>query len=173
MMNIKYIAMLSALFLVAHVPAAELAHQFNSPAFSGIGYSSHILTIKQLEDQQKDKNKALADALKAQADAAVANTPQAIFLANLQSRIYSQLAKQLTDSMFGSGATCTSTIQCGIIPNLGGNEVTWRLGDPSYVNPKTGLNDEKNMVVITIKPMDCVSLSCTTNMLVPSGTFYF
>jgi hypothetical protein len=33
--------------------AAELQHNFNSPAFSGVGYSSHVLTLKQLEDQQK------------------------------------------------------------------------------------------------------------------------
>ena len=38
--------------------AAELQHNFNSPSFSGIGYSSHVLTIKQLEDQAKEKNKA-------------------------------------------------------------------------------------------------------------------
>ena len=33
--------------------AAELVHQFNSPAFNGVGYSSHVLTIEQLETQRK------------------------------------------------------------------------------------------------------------------------
>jgi hypothetical protein len=50
--------------------AAELTHNFNSPAFSGIGYSSHVLTIYQLEQQQKEKNKAETNALKAEAESA-------------------------------------------------------------------------------------------------------
>ena len=64
------------------VRAGEMVHQFNSPAFSGSGYSSHILTIKQLEDQAKEKNKAAVDALKAKAESDAANTPQARFVAN-------------------------------------------------------------------------------------------
>jgi hypothetical protein len=112
--------------------AAELQHHFSSPAFSGIGYSSHVLTIKQLEDQQREKNQAKADAEKAKAEADLLNTPQARFIANLESRVYAQLAKQLTDSMFGEGATCTTRgIVCGSIPDLGGNTITWKLGDGS------------------------------------------
>ena len=143
---------------------AELQHQFSSPSFSGQGYSSHVLTIKQLEDQQKDKNKALADALKAKADSDAANTPQAQFLANLESRIYSQLAKQLTDSMFGEGATCnTPGAVCGTIPDLGGNSVSWSLGS-------TGTKDQ-GMIIINITNNS--NPSQTTVMKVPAGTFYF
>ena len=72
--------------------SAELQHIFSSPSFSGIGYSSHVLTLYQLETQAKDKNKAAADALKAKAESDALNTPQAKFQANLESRIYSQLA---------------------------------------------------------------------------------
>ena len=142
--------------------AAELQHQFNSPSFSGVGYSSHVLTIKQLEDQQKEKNKAAADALKAKADADAANTPQAKFLANLESRIYSQLAKQLTDSMFGEGATCTTRgVVCGTIPDLGGNTISWKLGDGS----------DSGLIIISITNL--LNPSQTTTMKVPAGTFYF
>jgi hypothetical protein len=86
--------------------AAELVHQFNSPAFSGVGYSTHVLTIEQLEatrkQKQKDEQKAAAD--KAERDAK--NTNLAKFLVNVESRIYAQLSKQLADSMFSdSGAT--------------------------------------------------------------------
>ena len=86
--------------------AAELVHQFNSPAFSGVGYSTHVLTIEQLEatrkQKQKDEQKATAD--KAERDAK--NTNLAKFLVNVESRIYAQLSKQLADSMFSdSGAT--------------------------------------------------------------------
>lgn len=86
--------------------AGELVHQFNSPAFSGQGYSSHVLTIEQLEAQRK---KTIADAQKAAADKAerdAKNTNLAKFLVNVESRIYAQLSKQLADAMFTeSGAT--------------------------------------------------------------------
>lgn len=142
--------------------AAELQHNFNSPAFSGIGYSSHVLTIKQLEDQQKEKNQAKADALKAQAERDALNTPTARFIANLESRIYSQLAKQLTDSMFGEGATCTTPgVVCGSIPDIGGNAISWKLGDGS----------DKGMIVINITSL--TNPTQNTTMKVPTGTFYF
>jgi hypothetical protein len=38
------------------VLAAELQHNFSSPSFSGVGYSSHVLTLHQLETQAKDKS---------------------------------------------------------------------------------------------------------------------
>ena len=142
--------------------AAELQHSFNSPAFSGVGYSSHVLTINQLETQASEKNKAAADALKAKAESDALNTPQAKFLANLESRIYSQLAKQLTDSMFSEGATCTTPgIICGNIPDIGGNNITWKLGDGS----------DTGMIIIDI--VNNINPSQTTVMKVPSGTFYF
>jgi len=154
--------LLISAFLPLSVTAAELTHQFNSPAFSGQGYSSHVLTIKQLEDQAKEKNKAAADALKAQAERDAANTPTARFIANLESRIYSQLAKQLTDSMFGEGATCTTAgVVCGSIPDIGGNSISWQLGAGSY----------SGMIVITITNLS--NTSQVTTMKVPAGTFYF
>lgn len=142
--------------------SAELQHNFNSPAFSGVGYSSHVLTIKQLEDQAKEKNKAAADALRAQAERDAQNTPTARFIANLESRIYSQLAKQLTDSMFGEGATCTTAgVVCGSIPDIGGNSISWKLGDGS----------DTGMIVITITNL--TDTTQVTTMKVPAGTFYF
>ena len=36
--------------------SAQLVHQFYSPAFSGIGWSSHVLTIEQLEATRTQKN---------------------------------------------------------------------------------------------------------------------
>ena len=152
----------STFFAVSSAIAVELVHSFNSPAFNGQGFSSHALTIKQLEDQAKEKNKSAEDALKAKAESAAANTPQARFIANLESRIYSQLAKQLTDSMFGEGATCTTTgVICGSIPNLGGNAITWSLG----------AGNDQGMIVITIQ--DLSNVSNITTMKVPAGTFYF
>jgi hypothetical protein len=158
---------ISTLLLIgSYANSAELVHQFNSPAFSGANYSSHILTIKQLEDLQTDKNKSLIESLKAKAERDAQNTPQAQFVANLQSRIYSQLAKQLTDSLFGAteAPTCTSASAgaiCGSIPDLAGNSVTWKLG----VGSETGL--------IIIKITNLADPTQFTEMKVPSGTFAF
>ena len=88
---------LFAISVTAVAWSAEIQHNFNSPSFSGVGYSSHVLTIQQLETQNKDKNKAAADAIKARAEAAAANTPQQQFITSLQSRIYAQMAKQIAD----------------------------------------------------------------------------
>lgn len=151
-----------ASLLTSSVQAGELVHQFSSPAFSGQGYSTHVLTIKQLEDQSKERNESAEDALRARAEAAAKDTPQARFIANLESRIYSQLAKQLTDSMFGEGATCTvAGVVCGTIPNLGGNSISWMLGSGS----------DAGMIIITIQ--DLSNANNITEMKVPAGTFYF
>jgi hypothetical protein len=154
---------ISVLFVTCFAAnSGELNFNFNSPAFGGIGYSSHILTIKQLEDQAKDKNTAASEALKAKIEAAAKDTPQARFIANLESRIYSQLAKQLTDSMFGEGATCTQAgIVCGTIPDLGGNSITWKLGDGS----------DRGMIIISI--ISLTNANQVTTMKVPAGTFAF
>ena len=83
--------------------SAELVHQFNSPAFSGIGWSAHVLTIEQMEaartQKLKDENKAAQD----KADRDAKNTNLAKFLVNVESRIYAQLSKQLADAMFSDG----------------------------------------------------------------------
>jgi hypothetical protein len=94
----------SIFFAVSTVSASELVHSFNSPSFNGVGYSSHVLTIEQLEAQRKktirDEQKAAAD--KAERDAK--NTNLAKFLVNVESRIYAQLSKQLADAMFAEGS---------------------------------------------------------------------
>jgi hypothetical protein len=158
------VSTLLVLGFAAH--GAELTHQFNSPAFSGSGYSSHVLTLKQLEDLQKDKNHTAAEAIKAKAESDALNTPQAQFVANLQSRIYSQLAKQLTDSLFGAteAPSCTQATAgsvCGSIPDLAGNNVTWKLGTGS----------DQGMIIIRIQNL--ANPSQFTEMKVPAGTFAF
>jgi hypothetical protein len=116
-MIIKMITM-ALLVLTIQVRAAELVHQFNSPAFNGVGYSSHVLTIEQLESQRR---KALADAAKSAADQAARdakNTNLAKFLVNVESRIYAQLSKQLADAMFSEGGNSGEL-------NFQGTNISW------------------------------------------------
>jgi curli production assembly/transport component CsgF len=89
--------------------SAQLVHQFNSPSFSGQGYSNHVLTIEQLEASRR---KAIADAQKSATEKAerdAKNTNLAKFLVNVESRIYAQLSKQLADAMFAEGSATTGT----------------------------------------------------------------
>ena len=141
------------------VGAAELQHSFNSPAFSGIGYSSHVLTLYQLETQAKDKNKSAADALKAKAESDALNTPQAKFQANLESRIYSQLAKQITDSLFGTNGVPQCVVSNGVCGemNVAGNNITWKVDGAFIIVRIENALDPKQF----------------TEMKVPSGTFGF
>jgi hypothetical protein len=90
--------------MIASTPSAyadALVHNFQNPSFSGVGYSAHVLTIENLERTRKDElqDAEIADLLAAERDAE--NTVEARFLRNLESRIYSQLSRQLVDNLFG------------------------------------------------------------------------
>ena len=111
-MNIIKYTLLIVLF-VSSAWADSMHFEFGNPAFSGKGYSSHVLSIEQLQFQRKKelKEKAEADAAKAKREAE--STTLAKFLNNVESRIYAQLSKQLVDNMFtDDGANSgTATIE--------------------------------------------------------------
>ena len=80
---------------------AEQTFAFKSPAFNGVGYSSHVQTIENTERVRAD---AIASAkLQAAKDAAAAanNTNLSKFLNNFESRVYAQLSSQLVNNLFG------------------------------------------------------------------------
>ena len=99
--------------------ASEMVHQFASPAFSGAGYSAHVLTIEQLEAQRKQKIKDEKQAALDKAERDAKNTTLAKFLVNLESRIYAQLSKQLADNMFGESDKTSGTL------DFQGSSITW------------------------------------------------
>ena len=106
----KNVIAIACLSLAGATYASEIVHQFNSPAFSGIGYSSHVLTIYSQELSRKLAIAAekKADALKAEQDAK--NTTMAKFVSNLESRVYNELARQITEKLFeGTGTQASGT----------------------------------------------------------------
>ena len=114
---------LTVLLLSSSAYASELGFKFHSPSFSGVGKSSHYLTIENIEKTRKDAIKA---AEKAAADKVIADaksTAIAKFKANVEARFYTALAKQLTDNVFGTdglqqdSGTFTSPV--------GGETVVW------------------------------------------------
>lgn len=91
---------LAFILAVSSVGASELVWQFHNPSFSGIGYSSHVMTVYNQELSRKlaIATEKKAAELKAENDAK--NTPMAKFVANLESRVYNELARQITDKLF-------------------------------------------------------------------------
>ena len=114
---------LVSLLIITGVSASEITFEFGSPSFSGQGKSSHYLTIENIEKTRKDAIKAAEKAAKEKAEQDAKNTAIAKFKANLESRFYTALAKQITTNVFGAdglqqdSGTFTSPI--------GGEVVTW------------------------------------------------
>ena len=119
----KLLALLSVISICSSAVASEIGFKFHSPSFSGIGKSSHYLTIENIEKTRKDaiksKEEAAAKALKEEAK----NTPIAKFKANLEARFYTALAKQITDNVFGTDGLQQDS---GSFTNpVGGETVAW------------------------------------------------
>jgi len=100
----KYLYALLGAMTAGIAQSAELNFDFKSPAFSGVGYSSHALTIYQLEENRKQKIKDEQKAIEEKALREYQSTNAYKFKNNLESRIYAQLSKQIADSLFGEGS---------------------------------------------------------------------
>jgi hypothetical protein len=145
------------LFITATtVSASDLTFDFKSPAFNGVGYSSHVLTIEQLESNRKQKLKDDKKALADEADRDYKSTNAYKFKNNLESRIYATLSKQIADNMFGEGATIVDDTWYESETPFGDN-VKWKRG-----------SDDRIYVVITDSNGDTVA-----EFDVPVGEFAF
>ena len=103
--------------------ASEIVYQFSSPSFSGTGYSSHVLSIEQLQHNRKNEAKDDAKSAAAAATRAENNTTIAKFIKNVESRIYASLSKQLVDNMFGT--SCTGTCPTSGTATVEGSTIYW------------------------------------------------
>jgi hypothetical protein len=99
--------------------ATEIQFGFKSPAFNGNGYSSHVLTIENLEATRKKQilDDRKADAAKAASDAK--NTNLAKFLNNLESRIYATISQNIAAELFKDGGASTGAF------DIQGNHLEW------------------------------------------------
>jgi hypothetical protein len=152
----KYILSI-VLFISATIAgASELTHEFKSPAFSGIGYSTHVLTIEQLEANRKQKLKDDEQSAIDRAERDLKATNAYKFKNNLESRIYATLSKQIADNLFGEGATIVDDTWYESETPFGDN-VSWKRG-----------SDNRIYVVITDSNGDTVA-----EFDVPVGEFAF
>jgi hypothetical protein len=91
--------------------ASELVHEFNNPSFNGQGYSNHVLALEQLQFTRSEEIKKKAEREAKDAERDEANEVINKFIANVESRIYANLSKQLVDNMFSSTGADTGTAE--------------------------------------------------------------
>jgi hypothetical protein len=148
---IKLSVFFGIILLSSSLQSSELTYEFKSPAFNGQGYSNHVLSIDQLERQRKQKIKEDAEAKERQAKRDEDNKTINRFIANVESRIYANLSKQLVDNMFGDTGQNSGTAE------IEGATIVW--------NKDTDLGT----IAITITADD----GTITTLTVPIGDFGF
>lgn len=141
--------MLLAFWTNSKLFADEIVFKFNSPSFSGIGTSSHYLTIQNQEFNRKEALKAEIKALQDQIERDKENTTLARFIRNLESRIYAQLSRQLVENLFGETPSDNGVLE------LEGNRIEYNVVDG----------------IITLNITD--SDGNTTTISLPIGSFTF
>ena len=143
------------MFLLTHLviqnaEADTITFKFKNPSFSGVGTSSHYLTIENQEHMRKmtikEEIKALQDELERDAE----NTTLARFIRNLESRIYAQISRQIVENMFGETQSTEGTFE------LEGNIISYKIED--------------GMIILTIFNTND---GTTTEISLPLGDFSF
>ena len=141
---------------------AELVQQFKNPAFSGAGFSSHVLTVDSIEKSRRDAIEADKKSAIAKAEAELLNTPLNRFMSLFQSQVYAQLATQLSSNLFQN--KCSAADGSAI---------------PGCVNPTTGNFVLDGNTVTWVKSSDKVTLTVVdakgtrTTVVVPIASFSF
>jgi curli production assembly/transport component CsgF len=124
-------------------------YTFKSPAFNGNGYSSHVLTIENLQHTRKEAiQKEIEAALEKEKNDAK-NTNISKFMNNLESRIYAQISQNLATAMFAEGGSNSGTL------DFEGNMINWT----------------KSSTEITLQVTDY--LGNATTVSIPLGSFQF
>jgi hypothetical protein len=151
------IGLVFVLVLVGSLSADELVYKFGNPSFSGINQSAHYLTIDEQERTRAEKiAEDIQDALE-EAEREADNTVLAKFIRNLESRIYSTLAKDISESLFNYSGIPTSENPIAGEISLEGNILKW-------------INNGDTITLIIEEWFDGVLVS-TTEIVIPVGSF--
>jgi len=150
-------AIILGLFLATNITATEIVHKFGSPSFSGINQSAHYLTIDEQERTRKDALAQKAQDALEEAQREAENTTLAKFLRNLESRIYSTLAKDISESLFNYGTVPTVDNPVSGEIWLEGNRLLW-------------VNDGISITLTVEEWFDGIMISSTV-IVIPVGSF--
>jgi hypothetical protein len=129
--------------------ADEMVFKFKSPSFSGVGTSSHYLTIENQEFNRKQAIKEEIKAYREELEREKENTTLARFIRNLESRIYAQLSRQLVENLFGETPSSEGTL------TLEGNTISY--------------TSDGEFITLTITDAN----GNTTEITIPIGNFTF
>ena len=126
----EIIAIIGLVFILSivalNVNASPIVHEFKNPSFSGIGASAHYLTIDEQETKRRDE---LAEKIQSELDEIqreIDNSTLNKFLSNLQSRIFSNLSRDISDMLFSEDGGTGGTIE------LEGNQISFS-NDGEYI----------------------------------------
>ena len=148
-------------FAAIRATASELVHEFHSPSFSGVGWSTHMLSIEQLQHNRKEEIRERAEAKERQEEREENNTTINKFIKNVESRIYANLSKQLVDNMFATPSDDCEGDECDVplsgTADVDGSVLVW--------------NKDPDMGTITL--VITAEDGTTTEMTVPVGDFGF
>jgi len=124
----KIFGMIAILLAMPYSANADMVWGFKSPAFHyGNGYSTHVLSVEQLQHNRKEDLRKAAEAEANRLERELENSTLNKFLRNIESRIYANLSKQMVDAMFADcGDTCTNTGSA----EIEGSTLTW-VKDPT------------------------------------------
>ena len=151
------------LLLTTSIQASELTFGYKNPSFSGVGWSTHALSIAQIEFNRSEGVADAKTAAEKAAARAAANTTLAKFVTNVESRIFANLSKQMVDNMFGTNCTedaTTDEVECplsGTATLPDGSTVAW-------VKDETA-----ETITLTVTAAD----GSLTELVVPVGDFKF
>ena len=121
-----FFIIITTLLLSNTVLASELGWGFKSPAFHyGNGYSSHVLSVEQLQHNRRQDIKDKADAEARRIERELENTTLNKFIKNVESRIYATLSKQMVDSMFADCDATTQTCANSGTAEIEGSQISW------------------------------------------------
>ncbi len=129
---------------------SEIVFEFKSPTFNGVGYSSHQLSKEQISFNRR---KSIADEIKSialQAELAESRSALNTFLSSLQARIYSELAKQVTDQLFSDDGQESGTF------TIEGSTINW-------------YKSADNQIYLNIND---VTTGDSTEIIIPIGSLY-
>mgnify|MGYP003639166035 CR=1 len=152
--TIVIVAIVFVLSLVAvNVNASPIVHEFKNPSFSGIAASAHYLTIDEQETKRRDE---LAEKIQSELDEIqreIDNSTLNKFLSNLQSRIFSNLSRDISDMLFSADGGTGGTIE------LEGNSISFS-NDGEYIT--LTVIDENGTITEIVIPIGVFGV-CTSD----------
>jgi len=131
-----------AVMLSGALEGSPIVHEFKNPSFSGIGFSAHALTVDEQETKRRDELAEKIQSELEEIEREIENSTLNKFLNNLQSRIFSNLSRDISDMLFDENGGTGGTI------DLEGNQISFS-NDGEYIT-LTVIDQNGNITTVVI-----------------------